>query len=127
MKRAGNCPGRYIRTLLLALSIRMGRHTAVLMGNSSTLKTGVRTRQGTLRLRPLTLQYTTFPVCAIIMMGQTIIFSHRDAKEGGFSHEEGNAERIANLKPEQYQELFVVKKETFDKMLEILEDVFTIG
>ena len=32
-----------------------------------------------------------------------------------------NAERIANLKPEQYQELFVVKKETFDKMLEILE------
>ena len=32
-----------------------------------------------------------------------------------------NAERIANLKPEQYQALFVVKKETFDKMLEILE------
>ena len=32
-----------------------------------------------------------------------------------------NAERIANLKPEQYQELFAVKKKTFDKMLEILE------
>ena len=32
-----------------------------------------------------------------------------------------NAERIANLKPEQYQALFVVKKETFDRMLEILE------
>lgn len=32
-----------------------------------------------------------------------------------------NTERIANLKPEQYQELFAVKKETFDKMLEILE------
>ena len=34
-----------------------------------------------------------------------------------------NTERIANLKPEQYQELFAVKKKTFDKMLEILEAI----
>ena len=32
------------------------------------------------------------------MMGQTIIFSHRDAKERGFSHEEeGNAEARERL------------------------------
>ena len=35
-----------------------------------------------------------------------------------------NAERIANLKPEQYQKLFTVKKKTFDKMLEILEAAY---
>ena len=47
-----------------------------------------------------TSQFAT--ICAIIMIGKAIIFSHRDAKEGGFSHakeggfshkEENDAER----------------------------------
>ena len=33
-----------------------------------------------------------------------------------------NEERIKNLKEEQYQKIFGVKKKTFDKMLEILNN-----
>lgn len=37
-----------------------------------------------------------------------------------------NEERIKKLKDEEYQELFGVKKETFYKMLDILEDSYVI-
>ena len=46
------------------------------------------------------------------MMGQTIIFSHKDPKEGGFSHEEGRVPNIANTfsKAKTYDSEFIAVK-----------------
>ncbi|MBR3570843.1 MAG: hypothetical protein IKN96_08645, partial [Oscillibacter sp.] len=41
--------------------------------------TGVRTRQGALRLRPLTLQHTTFPVCAPPLFSFTAVMLFHEA------------------------------------------------
>ena len=59
--QVGNCPGGYPNFATRALHLSAMLHTAVLLGNSSTLKNGVFIHQGATGLHLLLLVYQILP------------------------------------------------------------------